>query len=279
MSQTATAHGAREHARSLAGAHVETMPTIPAQDAVDLPDGVPAGSVVWDETIAAGGYTSKILRRGSTLRLTDTHGDACANLLLYNAERPDERLNVADTVKVQWQAYLGEGSVLLSDMGRAMASIVADTSRRHDAFCAASNRAVNARRFGDGAVHGPFPNARDQFIVALAKAGRSKRDVAPNINFFKGVRVEPDGTLRWDEAPVAPGAYVELQAEMHLLVVVANTAHVLDPRPHYTVTPLRATAWEGEPTGPADPRWRSTPERERAYLNTGDYFARHPQEL
>jgi uncharacterized protein YcgI (DUF1989 family) len=32
-------------------------------------------------------------------------------VLVYNAEHPTERLNVADTVKVQWQAYLGLGSL------------------------------------------------------------------------------------------------------------------------------------------------------------------------
>lgn len=276
MSQTATTHGARDHARSMAGTRVETMPTVPARAATDLPDGVAAADVLWEETIGAN-YTFKVLPRGTTVRLVDLEGDACANVLLYNADCPDERLNVPDTVKVQWQAYLGVGQLLLSDMGRVLATIVTDTSGRHDALCGASNRACNERRYGDGAVHGPYPNARDHFVVALTKAGRSKRDVGPNVNFFKGVRVEADGALRWDDRDVDPGAMVEVRLEMNVLVVVANTAHVLDPRPEHNVTNLRITAWRGRPTGPDDPLWSSTPERERAFLNTEDYLNDGPE--
>ncbi len=273
MSQTATTKGARDHARSMAGTRVETMPVIPATSATDLPEGVAASTVCWDETLGPGGYSAKVVSRGTTIRLTDLAGDACANVLLYNADGSPERLNVADTVKVQWQAYLGAGQLLLSDMGRVLASIVSDTSGRHDALCGASNRAHNERRYGDGAVQNAFPNARDRFIVALAKFGRSKRDVAPNVNFFKGVRVQPDGTLQWDDRPSPPGAHVELLAELDVLVVVANTPHVCDPRDDYTATNLRITAWAGQPTAPDDPRWSATPEAERAFRNTEDYWA------
>ena len=84
---------------------------------------------------------------GAKLRLTDLDGDTCAGLGLHRADRPAERLNVADTVKVQWQAYLGPGSLLLSGQGRVLAAVVEDTSGRHDAFCGTSTRAANAARY------------------------------------------------------------------------------------------------------------------------------------
>lgn len=269
---TATTFGARDHARSMAGTRVATMPTIPPTAATDLPDGVDASSVVWDEVVAPGGYTSKLVDRGVRLRLTDLDGDACAGLLLHNAQNPAERLNVADTVKVQWQAYLATGAVLLSDMGRALATVVADTSGRHDTFAGCTNRAANTARYGDGAVEGPTPNGRDRFAVALAKHGLSRRDVAPNVNLFKGVRIESDGAMRWDGDPTPGSTWVELVVELPLLVTVVDVPHPLDPRPAYTVTPLRVTAWRDRPTGPDDPKWCSSPERERAYQNTAAYL-------
>ena len=111
-SLTATTTGARDHARSQAGATAEAMPTIPATAAVDVPRGVDAATVIWDETVAGGGYTHKVIARGTELRITDVDGDACANVVVFHATEPWERLNVADTVKVQWQAYLGAGSLL-----------------------------------------------------------------------------------------------------------------------------------------------------------------------
>jgi urea carboxylase-associated protein 2 len=207
------------------------------------------------------------LPRGCVVRLCDVEGDACANVLVYNALRPVERLNVADTVKVQWHAYLGEGSLLLSDMGRAMMSISADTSGAHDALCGSSNERRNIARYGAGAVHGQYPNARDRFAVALAKFGLERRDIVPSVSFFKGVRVDEGGSLAFVAGPEG-GAYVELRAEMPVLFAVANVPHVLDPRDQYVATRLRVTAWRAEPTTRADPLWSSTPEIERALLNT-----------
>jgi uncharacterized protein len=271
MSLTNTTYGARDHARSMAGTRAEAMPTVPPSDAVDLPDGILAERVMWDEVIAAGSYASTVVARGTVVRLHDIAGEACAAVLVHNADQPAERLNVADTVKVQWQAYLTEGSVLFSDMGRAMATIVHDTSGRHDALCGASNRLLNERRYGTGAVSGSCPNARDQFVVALAKHGLSRRDVAPNVNFFKQVEFADGGATVFHRGDGASGV-VELRAEMNLIVTVVNSPHPLDPRPDYVCTPLRVTAWVGDPTSRKDAAWLSTPERERAYLNTERYL-------
>jgi urea carboxylase-associated protein 2 len=258
----------------MAGARVEAMPTLPATAAIDLPAGIEAASVVWEETIAAGGYASRQLNRGARLRLTDLAGDACASMLVFNAERPVERLNVADTVKVQWNAYLAAGSLLLSDMGRVMASVLDDDTDGHDAFCGASNAAANEKRFGDGFNHGAHPNARDRFAIALAKYGLSRKDIHPCVNWFKPVRIEPDGTTRLTAGPFAPGRHVTLRAEMDLIVVLANCPHILDDRSAYSVTPLRATAWRGPVTPEDDPIRNATPEGLRAFLNTEDYYLR-----
>ena len=264
---TATTTGARDHARAMAGTVVGAMPTVPPSAAADLPAGVAPADVLWDEVVAGGGYTSVVLPRGGHLRLVDGAGDACAGVLLHRADRPAERLNVADTVKVQWQAYLGAGSLLLSDMGRVLAAIVEDTSGRHDALCGTSTRARNAARYGDGAPDGPHPNGRDHLAVALLKHGLERRDVAPNVNLFKGVRVAPDGALAFD-GDLRPGTAVTLRAELPLIVTIVDVPHPIDPRPDYTVTPLRVTAWRGEPAAEDDPVRTAGPEAARAYLNT-----------
>jgi hypothetical protein len=267
---TSTTSGARAHARAQVQ---ETSPfglTVPATAATDLPATVNAATVLWDETLAPGAGSARKLPRGARVRLTDLDGDAAAAVIIHAENGIAERLNVADTVKVQWQAYLGDGALLLSDMGRVLMSIVADTSGRHDALCGASNEATNTRRYGSGDIAGKHPNARDRFAVALAKLGLERRDIPPNVTFFKTVRVGSLGELEFDTAPGAPGTYVELLAEMPVILSVANTPHPLDPRTAYTVTPLRITAWQAHATASADDRWSSTPERERAFLNTAE---------
>lgn len=269
-SDTANPKSARDHARAMAGTRVQAMPIVPAH-ADDVP--VPA-DVIWEETVTAGGYTSQRIARGTRLRLVDLHGDACASMLLFNAECPVERLNVADTIKVQWNGYLGEGKLLLSDMGRVMISILEDGAGTHDIFCGASNEASNTRRYGDGKNYGSHPNARDRLMLAVAKYGLGRKDVHPCINWFKGVRIAEDGATVSNIGPFAPGRSLLLRAEMDLIVVIANCPHVLDERPRFTVAPLRATAWRGVVAGEDDPVRTATPEGLRAFLNTEDYYRR-----
>ena len=58
---------ARDHARAMAGTVVEAMPTVPPV-ADDLPADVSNEDLLWEETIAPGGYATRRLSRGSRLR-------------------------------------------------------------------------------------------------------------------------------------------------------------------------------------------------------------------
>jgi urea carboxylase-associated protein 2 len=270
---TATTSGARDHARAQGDTVVAHMPTVPASTYASLPDGIDPSRMLWAETVAPGGYTHKQLARGTVVRLHDLEADACAHVLLFRAGEPWERLCVADTVKVQWQAYTSVGQLLLSDQARVLATVVADTSRCHDSICGTSTLLSNTERYGSGSPEGPSPAGRELFVLAAAKHGLSPRDLPPSMSFFKGVRVEPStGRLQWVGGCGQP-AVVELRAEMPLVLLVANTAHPLDPRPAWENGALEVVAWSGEGGDPDDPAWAGIPERERAFLNTMEDLA------
>jgi urea carboxylase-associated protein 2 len=241
---TATTAGARAHAREQHGRTVETMryvaaSTAPARLTEGLPDGA---SPTWAESLAFGRYTTMSLARGTRLRLTDTSGDACVHTLLYRAGALHERLNVADTVKVPWQAYPGTGHPLLSDAGRLMATIVADTSSRHDALTGATTLEGNTARYGAGTAHSASPAARELLTLGALKSGLGPADVAPSLSFFKGITVDPAGSIAFTGS-AGPGAAVELLLQMDAVLVLANTAHPLDPRPDFTGTAVDIVAW------------------------------------
>jgi urea carboxylase-associated protein 2 len=248
------------------------MPILPARDWPTPPPGIAPDRVIWAETLAGGNYTHKALARGAELRLTDLAGDACAHVLLYADGRPWERLNAADTVKVLWNAYLGEGHLLLSDQGRVLASVIADTSGRHDALCGTSTAVRNTARYGDGSPQGPSPAGRELLKLAALKNGLEPRDLPPSVSFFQGVRVVADGKLEFTGS-AGPRAAVTLRAEQPLTVLIANVPHPVDPRPEYVCTPLEVLAWRAAPTAPGDPLWDATPEGRRAFLNTADHLA------
>lgn len=270
LHQTDSVTASRSDARAQAGTTSDYMPYVPASTSPFAPDDVDPAALVWAETVAPGGYTHRVLARGSRIRFDDPSGDACAHVLVFNALEPWERLNVADTQKIPWQAYLGQRSPLLSGDGRALATVVEDTSGQHDAFCGTSTDVWNERKYGDAAPEGPSPSGRSLFAKAAAKHGLTKRDLPPSISFFQGVRIDLEGGMTFTGS-AGPGRHVTLVAELPLLVLVANVAHPVDPRPDYTVGPLRVHAWRGAPTTSSDARFTATPETTRAYRNSIDY--------
>ncbi len=269
---TSTPAGARAHARAQAqseAARVRGKPTIPASAAADLPPDVPREALVWDETLELSAYAARVLERGSRVRIENLTGDACVQLLLYNADQLAERLHVADTITVQWQAYLRAGAMLLSDLGRVLASVVRDDCGRHDAFCGASNPRASREKYGEDA-----PSGRDRLLLAVARHGLGRIDLCPCLNLFRGVSIARDGTLGLGSEPGRPGECVELRAEMRVLLALANTPHVLDPRRAYAGGPVRVLAWRSAAATEGDPIRGSSPEHLRAFENVEDYYCR-----
>ncbi|MEV0252583.1 DUF1989 domain-containing protein [Nocardia sp. NPDC050712] len=232
---TSSTVGARAHARAQAAAANFVTPAA---------DGVDPAKVTWAQRIPSGGYANVVLGRGTRIRLSDPDGAACAHLLLLRAEARWERLNVADTVKVPWQAYLSTGHPLLSDQGRVLATLVADTSGQHDTLC------------------GPTAAGRDQLRLAGVKQGLEPRDIAPTVSFFRGVRVGSDGSLGVTGGS-GPGGSVDLLVHLPVVLLLANAPHPLDERP---TTDLDVVAWAApeELSGPA----AGDPEYQRAVENT-----------
>jgi len=176
-------------------------------------------------------------------------------------------------MKVQWNAYLQPGSLLLSDMARPLMSLLADDAGTHDGFCGPSNERTS-RAYGDRGAWGLHPNARGRLLLGVAKFGLGRKDVHPCINWFKGVRIAPDGSTQLEAGPFPPGRSVLLRAEMNVIVVLTNCPHVLDQRGTYEATPVRISAWRGPLTPMDDPIRSGTPEAQRAFLNVEDYFSR-----
>ena len=265
MSTTATTAGAKAHARAQHGRMADLMRHVPASTSPIPPEDVRTEQLVWSETVAAGGYTTAVMARGTRIRLSDPDGNACAHLLLHRVDGPHERLNVADTVKVPWRAYLGTGHPLLSGFGRVLATIVADTSAAHDALAGTTTQSGNEAKYGAAAPESGSPAGRELFLLGALKHGLGRRDLPPSVSFFKGVRVTPDGSLVW-EGSAGPGTAVDLLLHIDAIVLLANTAHPLDPRPEFTCSPLRVQAWAapgdldalnaGDLVGPLEPEHR-----------------------
>ena len=126
-----------------AGPRAEALPPPTPRDGA--PSSRRRSSIARSFPAAGTGRTRLNSRRGAAHR--QSSGKACVSLLAWNAADPSERLNHADTIKVQWAASLRKGRVILSDMGRVLLSVIQDTSGAHDALAGGSNAATNAARY------------------------------------------------------------------------------------------------------------------------------------
>ena len=234
--------------------------------------------IEWEETGPAGAYWTRVLPRWTTLRVTDVDGAGAVSLLAYNADQPSERYNAPDTTKVQNMIFLTAGWVLLSDMGRVLLSITADDAGDHETLSGGTNAATVAAKYGtDGSYlrvrNDRYTNDHDNFVAALGRHGLDRRDIVPNVNLFSRVEVGADGDLRWVPGVTRPGAWVDLRAEMDVLVALSATPHVLDPSPVWKPGPLQVTVWRGPEPAADDPCRTRSPEAIRAFENTDWYWA------
>ena len=229
------------------------------------PKVLPRDLVVLEETIPGGWYWTQRISRGQSLRIVNDNATAGVSALFWNAKDTSERLNPADTIKVQWTARISRGRLLLSDMGRVLASITDDTSGLHDFVAGASSRASDDRKFGADSGR---RNTRDNFILAAAKHGLGSRDVGPCVSFFAPVVTDKSGRLTWQPSAAKPGDYVDLRAEMDLIVAISNCPHPLSPEKTWQAFPVRALVWRSPAPTASDYCRTATEEAIRAFENT-----------
>lgn len=233
--------------------------------------------LLFEEDVPGGGMWSWILRRHSVLRLIDAEGGTNVGLMAYNADAPLERLNLPDTLKALHTAMLTRGHVLMSDMGRALFSITADSVGWHDPLGGHGNSALVKRKYGVATYQEKrnawFRNAHDNFLIELSKHGLGKRDLVANINFFSRVDVNEEGRMAYRANHSPPGSSVDLRAEMNVLVVLNTCQHPLDPDPNYAPKPLKLSVWKGPPPTADDYCRNLRPESGRSLALTERLFA------
>ncbi|MEO8244258.1 MAG: DUF1989 domain-containing protein [bacterium] len=238
-----------EHQRRGLNFAPKAMPG-PSPRPAPAPD--PARSLGTD-VVPFGWYTTLRLAAGEVLRLQVDGLGSSVSLACWSAADSSERMNLPDTIKLQWTTELRKGRLVFSDMGRVMLSICEDSSGAHDVLTGGTPSAGTQR------------NARDNMVLAAAKLGLDRRDLPALLTFFAPVRVDAEGRLFWRGVLLSGDDWVDLRAEMDLLVALSNTRHPLDVSGD---TPaLIATRLAARPVGADDLCRTATAEAVRGFEN------------
>ncbi|QIG95141.1 MULTISPECIES: urea amidolyase associated protein UAAP2 [unclassified Bradyrhizobium] len=201
-----------------------------------------AGRIVLDVEIPARKPWSAIIRKGQTLRITDTHGQQAVDTLFYRADDFQERYSGQDTLRAQGSAYVGLGTKIMSNEGRVMLRVVADSCGLHDTSAGACSCESNTVRFGHQTRYQHA--CRENFVLEAAKYGMSKRDIVPNLNFFMNVPIDPAGNFTVVDGVSKPGDAIELVAEMDVLCLISNCPQINNPCNGFFPTPVQVTIFD-----------------------------------
>lgn len=210
--------------------HAEGVP-------LDWSEPLVTGEVVLDEHVAPRAPWSGIVRAGDVLTIVDVGGNQSADFLVYAADDTDERYSAADTIAGQRNVYVRTGTVLRSNLGRPLMTVVGNEVDRQDTIGGACSKESNTLRYGHHTLyqHG----CRENFLAEAARYGLGARDLVSNLNWFMNVPVEDDGSLGIVDGMSGPGKRVALRAERDVLVIVSNCPQMNNPCNDFSCTPLR----------------------------------------
>ena len=202
------------------------------------------GMIVSDEVIPAGAGWSSIVKKKQVIRIIDLEGKQGVDFLCYNADRPEERYNAANTIKKAKTISLGKGHTLYSDEGRAMFTIIEDTCGVHDTIAGCCSSDSNRLMHGD-----TRSGCRENFVRVLEKYGLGRKDIVANFNFFSSFPIKQGGQLAdtlFEDGKSQPGDFVDLKAGMDALVAISNCPQIANPCAGLNPSPIRVMVWSPE---------------------------------
>ena len=258
--------------------YLELPDNPPAANPVDAPafwrrfaPALPEDRVMWSEIAPGGAHWSCVMPRGSAIRFVALEAGANLSVVLYAAREKLERYSMPDSLKAQHTAHYSRGHVLMSDMGRALASITEDSVGWHDPLGALLDSERMAAKYGErrfethrNAMH---RSGKDGLLIEIGKYGLSKRDLIAPINFFSKVSVDAEGRFSFVGQHAKAGDFVELRFDMDVLIAYSSAPHPLDPHPDYAPKKIGLAAWRCGPASADDFNRRFRPECARALHN------------
>lgn len=84
------------------------------------------------KVLGAGEYWVHEIKAGEVLRIVDLEGNQSADTMFYNAQETSERYSAEKTITAQRNINVAAGTVLRSNLGNPMLTLIADTCGRHD---------------------------------------------------------------------------------------------------------------------------------------------------
>ena len=173
------------------------------------------------------------LEGAQTLRVIDPHGEQVSDLIAFARADSREWLSSGRTIDYANTIYLTTGHVLYSNRSRPMLTIVADSVGRHDFLFTPCSAETFSIIYGTRDHH---PSCFENLARGLAQFGIHADAIPTTFNIFMNVEVAPTGELTIRPPRSKAGDYIELRADMDL--VVGLTACSAELSNNYAFKPI-----------------------------------------
>lgn len=196
---------------------------------------------------ARGFMKARLVKKGQVLRVIDVEGKQVFDCIMWDADDLNNVMNCINTLVTvgRWDKFK-PGTPIYSKRGNTLAIISEDTTDGTHAFAGAfCNEAANRLRYGiPGTV-----NCRDNFVAAMADYDFSSSDIdwGSCVSYFMDIRYEPDGRMAIHEPHTKPGDYIDLMAQMDIIVAISNCPQERNPCNAFEPTAMQAIIFDPNP--------------------------------
>lgn len=160
------------------------------------------------------------LARGDVLRVTDVDGSQVADLVAFNADDPAEHFSQAFTRANNDKAGVVVGDRLYSNVNTPMLTVLEDTVGVHDMLFPPCSAFLYRHVFG---VEGKT-GCREHLATALEPHGIGFDRVTDPFNVFMNTAIDDGGRMAIYAPRSRAGDYLELRADIELIVAVSACA-------------------------------------------------------
>ncbi|OPH47792.1 hypothetical protein BC351_39680 [Paenibacillus ferrarius] len=157
------------------------------------------------------------LNQGQVVRVTDVEGEQVADFIAFNANDLSERLDPGVTLDALGTTNIKPGDILYSTTYKPILTIVADTVGRHDFINAACRSEMYELLYNKKEHASCFHNLNQ----AIAEFQIPAPDQQYPFNLFMNTVIHPSGKISVERPLSKAGDYIELRAEMDLIVAVS----------------------------------------------------------
>ncbi len=173
------------------------------------------------------------LERGQMVRIIDVQGEQVSDLTAFNRMDTREWLSSGRSLDYANTIYLTTGHTLYSNRSNPMFTILEDRVGKHDFLYTPCSPATFSILYGHQGEH---PSCFGNLVENLAPYGITPDEIPTTFNIFMNVDVLPNGELKLGPPTSQAGDYIDLRAEMD--VIVGVTACSAEMSNNYSFKPI-----------------------------------------